>query len=60
MLTEHDIDQMDGNTSINESKELNENQNKCDYIEAETRYSELTGKIAGHIRKTNLQLLCQQ
>ena len=60
MLRKHDIDQMDGNTSINESKELNENQNKYDYIESETGSSVLTGKIAGHIRKTNLQLLCQQ
>ena len=40
----HDIDQIDGITSINEPKELSENQNKC--IESETEFSKLTGKIA--------------
>ena len=46
MKRKHDIDQMDVNTSIGESKELSESQNKCECIEAETGYSKPTGKLA--------------
>ena len=50
MQRKHDIDQIDGNTSIEESEELSEPDN-CECIEAETGYSQLTGKFAWHRKK---------
>ena len=42
---------MDGKTSVDESKELSAEPNKCECIEAETGYSELTGKFAWQRKK---------